>query len=254
MRYSDRKYKKGKPVGDTVDGIIHDKNPEYQIGQVGLEEEVEYDSDFDAKSNTQTLGETGLSFRGALAVLNIGHWITWTRQITEHKAGSNLFKYDVKGTKMSKHVTYYVLGLAALDQENEWWYDKAKKVIYYKPPAGKQPEQMQLSAKVFDYSLTMTNCSYVKVEGINFFAGTFQLDDSDHCEIREARLLYPSTHKFLLGVYKHFGTRPSGNNASAMESNVLSLIHNRGKGDFANKIFNSLIKYDLIQLNIISLI
>ena len=40
-----------------------------------------------------SLASTGKDFTGAYAVLNIGHWLTWTRPIIEHEAGSDNFHY-----------------------------------------------------------------------------------------------------------------------------------------------------------------
>jgi hypothetical protein len=44
--------------------------------------------------NQVTLAETGIDFTGAVAVLNLHHWLTWTRPITDHQAGRNWFRYE----------------------------------------------------------------------------------------------------------------------------------------------------------------
>ena len=223
MRSTDRKWnnRKGSSSSITKDGVIFDKNH----------------SDSHDGVNTQTLEETGVDFTGALAVLNIGHWLTWTRPILSHEAGSNQFTYDSKGTSMKKFLEYYILGLPALDRENEWWYDKASRIIYFKPPPGKHPSQLSLRGKVRDYNLKAQKCEHINFIGFMFFSTAFAINGCHDILIEDCRLLYPSTHKFMLGKLKWVGR--SGSEAG----NVMAYVYNNGRGPFNNIVRNCRIEY-----------
>ncbi|NQZ57131.1 MAG: DUF1565 domain-containing protein [Lentisphaeraceae bacterium] len=245
MRYTDRAFKRGKSLGKTTEGLIFDKNPHVNKGPVTAEQETVVDEKIITHKNNQTLAQTGKNFTGALAVLNIGHWITWTRPVKHHKAGTDFFTYDTKGTKMQRFVNYYLLGLQCLDRENEWWYDKDKKKIYYQPPAGLSPQKMKLSAKVRDYNLILTNSSHVKVKGIDFLGSTFTMQGCNNCRISDGRLTYPSTNKFLLGIFSHVQTRPVRRHRRNQNTlyNTMTTVYNRGSGNFRNVISNCIFEY-----------
>ncbi|WP_168433074.1 right-handed parallel beta-helix repeat-containing protein [Pontiella sulfatireligans] len=217
MRSTDRKWdnKLGRSESVTQPGIVFDRNHE------GF--------------GAQTLAETGKDFSGAIAVLNIGHWLTWARPVLEHKAGSNQFTYDPEGTRMLKFLEYCLYGLPALDHENEWWFDAKTKTLYFKPAPGQKPD---LRGKVRDFNLVARNCAHVQFIGIDFFATTFLLDECENMLIEDSQLLYPSTHKFVLGELGWFSNKPPADGGNAM-----TLIYNSGEGDCGNVVRNCSIEY-----------
>lgn len=101
MRFTDRKFVRGRPTGQTKDGLIYDRNPaslEAETDEQGAESLT-----VTAGVNPCTLAESGVDFSGAIAVLNLHHWLTWARPITDHEAGRNWFRYDSQGTEMEKY-------------------------------------------------------------------------------------------------------------------------------------------------------
>ena len=244
MRFTDREWVRGKPTGQTRDGLIHDRNP--QPGEADSAEEASVRLSIREGVNQTTLAKTGVDFSGAIAVLNLRHWLTWARPITDHKAGRNWFRYDSQGTQMERYVAYYILGLPALDRPNEWWYDAASETIYFRPPNDRDPREISVSAKVRDYSLRLIDCSHVVFQGVEFFASTFSMTDCDHVVIEDSRLTYPSTHKFMLGDFGWFDAsfdpdRPKKKRKSG--GNVMTRIVNHGEGPHGNVIRNCRIAY-----------
>ncbi len=241
MRFTDRKFKKGQFSGKTADGIICDRNPE--LHENGSDDEGVVELEISENINQTTLAETRIDFSGALAVLNIGHWLTWTRPITDHKAGRDWFKYDSSGTRMSKYVAYYILGLPALDRPNEWWYDAKSKTAYFRAPGDQHPNQLPISGKVRDFSLKLVDCSHLVFQGVEFFASTFSMNGCDHVVIEDGSLTYPSTHKFMLGEFgwcHETSSDPNKNSKHKYKSsaNVMTHIVNEGDGPFGNVVRN----------------
>jgi hypothetical protein len=241
MRFSDRTYKQGKPSGKTTDGLIRDRNPESHEGDSADEGAVQLRVRKDV--NQVTLAETGIDFSGAVAVLNLGHWLTWARPVTDHKAGRDWFRYDAAGTRMSRYVAYYMLGLPALDRPNEWWYDAQGKTVYLRAAGDRNPNRLPLSAKVRDFSLRLIDCSHLVFQGVEFFASTFSMNGCDHVVIEDGRLTYPSTHKFMLGDFSWFHETNSDaqevkKNRRKSGANVMTHIVNEGDGPFGNAVRN----------------
>lgn len=129
-----------------------------------------------------SLAETGKDFTGAVAVLNIGHWLTWARPITAHSAGSDHFSYDpgdIRQKDVHQFSAYHILGLEALDRPNEWWFDSKTKTVYTMPPNGVDPNKLPLRGRVRDYGMYLTNCTDVEILGIDFHgAGFFVLNNT----------------------------------------------------------------------------
>ena len=76
-----------------------------------------------------------------MAILNVGSWVTWVREVTEHEA--DRFKYnDNFGDNIhwrAKYNQYYLeASLALLDAPEEWFYDMESKTLYVIPPKGNE--------------------------------------------------------------------------------------------------------------------
>lgn len=75
---------------------------------------------------------------------------------------------------------YYLFGIkAALDSENEWWYDSVNQELFVQPPAGSASMQgIQVEAKRRFYGFDLSGTSYIQLEGINLFASSIKTDDA----------------------------------------------------------------------------
>lgn len=214
---------KNKWVGKTRFGLIYDdrfhrpETPGFREG----DSRYAVDSKVDFANQPESLAESGKNFTDCVAVLNIGHWRTWARRITEHKTGQHHFSYDTTGLpkeQVQHFSAYYVLGLAALDRPNEWWFDTTKKTIYYMPPPGEDPNAMELRGRVRDFGINFQNCSEIEIRGLHFHASGFWLKDCDDVSLRDCSFHYPATHRFFSGDFEYFAAYNPAKNRNVMPS------------------------------------
>ena len=207
--------RKGSWDGKTHIGIVYDDGFHKPAVPGFTEGDSRYvhDSSIGFEDQPPSLASTGIDFTGALAVLNLGHWMTYTQPIVSHAAGSDHFTYSTKliGHDQSalkhfkkRYASYHILGLPALDQSNEWWFDAKTRTAYYKPEAGVNPNTEDLQGRTVDFAVKLTACSFIHFENIDFFAGGFSLNQSNDSGFMTCRFDYPATHKFLLNAFQWF--------------------------------------------------
>lgn len=87
---------------------------------------------------------SGLNVTGAMAVLNIGSFNTFTAKVENHVPGSNSFTYNdtFDGIKFKPSSNQYFLEdkLEFLDIPGEWFFDKSTKTVHVKTSDGTSPE------------------------------------------------------------------------------------------------------------------
>ena len=95
-------------------------------------------------SGEKNLAGSGLNGTGAMAILNIGSFNTFTAIVKHHAPGQNFFTYpDTFGEikfKASQNQYFLEDKLEFLDQVGEWFYNKNSKTVYVKTLDGKSPE------------------------------------------------------------------------------------------------------------------
>ena len=203
MRSLNGGYKNGKPTGKSRLGLAYDEAFKSH-SKNGFNEG---DSRYSDVANTASLAESGIDFTGAIAVLNIGHWLTWARPITKHSAGADHFTYDPIGLNTKNlrvHSAYYLYGLAALDKENEWWYDKDTQMLYYKAADLADLKQKVFSSRKYDFMLDFHNVKNLSFENIAFFSAGYSIVKSENIRLENCQFDYPSTNKFILGNFNTF--------------------------------------------------
>lgn len=149
------------------------------------------------------LSSLPFSIEGALAILNIGSFRSYTRYVTSHQQGSNEFEFDLipDGAYRTKHHYYFLeKKLEFLDQENEWYYDPGTGDLYFWPPDNADPNDLNIHGKDQAYAFQIQNSSHVLLKGIHFFATTIKIDNSDYSTVDGCRFLYPSCYRRMLGV------------------------------------------------------
>ena len=134
------------------------------------------------------LAATGWDVTGATAILNVGHqFFTWTRSVEKHAAGSDELFYPKnlgksikpadetgKGLKFNDDRYYLVGKKELLDAPGEWFYDTAKKQLFFCSQDGKIPTKSIFEAKVRNFALTASEAYYLTVDGITFFGTAFK--------------------------------------------------------------------------------
>lgn len=97
----------------------------------------------DSGEKEKNLAGSGLDVTGAIAILNIGSFNTFTKVVKSHKRRQNFFMYDkVEDIKFkASHNQYFLEAkLEFLDNDGEWFYDKEAKTVYVKTMDRKSPK------------------------------------------------------------------------------------------------------------------
>ncbi|MBI3479031.1 MAG: DUF1565 domain-containing protein [Nitrosomonadales bacterium] len=98
---------------------------------------------------------------------------------------------------------YYLFGtLAALDAPGEWFYDKVAQVLYFRSPAGvnPNPNSLEIRVKHRQFAFDLSGRSNVTIQNIKLFASTINTDaSSTHNTISGITAIYPS-HYTTLGT------------------------------------------------------
>ena len=203
MRSIDGGFRKGKYTGKSRFGLVYDKD--FKTSKdAGF---WEGDSRYENITSLESLAESNIDFTDAYAVLNVGNWLTWTRKITEHKAGQAFFSYDTSRMTeqlLKSHGAYYIYGLVALDKVNEWWYDKDSKFLYYKPASKKSLNEQRFQLRDQDFALKFTKSQDISIKGIRFFATGFFSKMSDRISFEDCRFDYMSANKLAIGITNWF--------------------------------------------------
>jgi len=185
------------PNGNWDDGSIWDKSscmawPE----RVG--------SSFGKHSN-QELAQFDFSLKGAIIVVNAGSFKTYTSRVIQHEMGSTYLAYDSttvpKREGYAAHLHGYFLEgkLGLLDTDNEWFYDTQNSLLYYRPPAGQDPQTLDIRGKVRAYAFDIRDSAHLQLQGLQFFGTTFRFTESHHCVVENCHLLYPTYSRRMLG-------------------------------------------------------
>ena len=132
-------------------------------------------------NGTQNLAKSGLNVTGAMALLNIGSWETYTGRVDYHSTGSNTFSYSVRARPKNiafgpSNCRYYLEDkLEFLDSPTEWFYDVDTRELYLWTLKGDNPENHDVRGKVSTYAFQITgNSSYVTLSNLEFFATTIR--------------------------------------------------------------------------------
>jgi|GEM_PF-726020 len=246
MRSLDGGYHNQKPTGKSRLGIAYD-DAFKSSSKAGFNEG---DSRYTTITQKQSLAETQVDFTGAVAVLNIGHWRTWARHITEHEAGSDYFSYSTNGitvNELRKHTAYYIYGLPALDQVNEWWYDSKTNYLYYKPESTSALDSLILSSRKTDFMIELLRVKNIHFKNLNFFAAGYDIRYCENIIFENCRFDYPSANKYTLGHFDWF------NNYNNNTNNALSTFFRGRENKVINCIYsrsNAPIIFDSEQMSI----
>ncbi|MBT7702434.1 MAG: right-handed parallel beta-helix repeat-containing protein, partial [Verrucomicrobia bacterium] len=214
MRSADGGYDKRKKAyfGRCGDGLIADAS--FTSSGKGGGFFREGDSRYKVEGKQETLAECGKDFTGAVAMLNVGHWLSYARPITRHGAGADTFEYEPEEKMLQlRYFAWYVRGLAALDRPNEWWFDHTTRTVYYMPEQGGDPNTLPLEGRVRDLVVELENCANLRFENLTCFSGAFSLKDCREITFEGCRFLFAATHKIPLGdfsLFKHSNHDDSG--------------------------------------------
>ena len=158
-----------------------------------------------------SLSKTQIDMTGAMAILNIGSFVTFVAKVKSHKAGMNKFTYNDTFGKYSfkpKNSIYFLEDkLELLDSAEEWFYDKTSKMLYMWTPEGLNPAKYkEIRGKVQSYAFQIKNSSHLVLKNLKLFATTISATNDaktntivDNLRFDSLQLEYPSYSKRMLG-------------------------------------------------------
>lgn len=147
------------------------------------------------------LNESGIDPVGAIAILNVGSFKTYSRTVQTYDASSSTFTYEEVPTWRDKHHNYFLEGKKELiDVPNEWWFDPVEQTIYMMFDEGVNPNELDIRVKTQAYAFDISNSNNVTLENLEFFSTTYKIYDCDGCSVKNTQLMYPSTSKRSLGI------------------------------------------------------
>jgi hypothetical protein len=159
------------------------------------------------------LRKIGFDLTGAVAVLNVANYDTYSFPVTAHDVPKGTFRFRIPeqsgiyhrpmvkdGKPVYRFHKYFFEGKRELlDAPGEWHYDKASKTLYYHTPKGKTPAGMDIRGKVLTYALEIRDCRHVTVRGLDFFGATMKAIANQDLTVEDVDFLYPSYSKRVLG-------------------------------------------------------
>ncbi|MBL7111936.1 MAG: hypothetical protein ISS19_08350, partial [Bacteroidales bacterium] len=152
----------------------------------------------DAPHDNVSLAGSGIDATGAMAILNVGSWKTYSREVITHEKDTNIFTYTpVPGYKTKQHYYYLEGTLELLDAPGEWVYDKTSGELYAWMP-GSQPPDTSLRAKVQSWCISAERSEHIKISGIQFFATTFLFHNCYNITVEDCTMKFPSCSRRML--------------------------------------------------------
>jgi hypothetical protein len=166
------------------------------------------------------LAASGLNMTGAMAVLNVGSFNTFVKEVISHTPNEANFTYvdDFLNINFKAcHNQYYLdSSLELLDYPGEWHYDMAnesKRLSFIPPNNESCPEPGAVKGRVIDYAITITNSTNIFLANMDFFASNLmaegtkkKTDEVSDITLDSLNFNYPSSSKRMLkdhSVPKH---------------------------------------------------
>ncbi len=193
------------PNANFRDGSIWDKENHWAHGLIDDDENAYQNGTMiDKPHGNISLADIGFNIQGATAILNVGSFKTYTKEVLSHNGNS--FTYEPVDLWKTKHHDYFLeRKLEFLDSEGEWFYDPDSSKLYFWPIDNVDPNTLNIRGKVQSYAFDINNSDYIEIRDLEFFGTTFKFNNSDNSIVDHCNLVYPSCYKRMLGF---IGTQP----------------------------------------------
>ena len=188
------------PNANFSDGSIWDKENHWAHGLID-DDEYAYENGtmIDKPNGDISLENIGFNIEGATAILNVGSFKTYTREVLTHNG--NMFTYEPVDLWKTKHHDYYLeRKIEFLDSAGEWFYDSDSSKVYFWPLNNSDPNTLSIRGKTQSYAFKINNSDYVELRNLEFFGTTFKFDNCDFSVVDYCNLFYPSCYKRMLGI------------------------------------------------------
>merc|ERR1711872_561090 len=172
------------------------------------------------------LADSGVDVKGAMAILNIGAWETFVRQVLEYDGKSEFTYDDTFGDILFKHPQYYLEAkLEFLDSPEEWFYEKSTKTLSLILPAKHKeaghcpnPKKQNLRGRTIDYAFEIESSSYITLANMSFFASNVLAEHHvNNIKLESLDFKFPSSsHRVLQSDVKPANTKLIGDSCSVV--------------------------------------
>lgn len=158
-------------------------------------------------SNFATMGSNDLQgfSDSALVGLPNDHWnggFVWAqtsdftmeaRRIADFNGATGRITLDSPFNRDPRSGDRYLIydHLNALDAPGEWYFDEAANKVYLWAPAGGDPDNYLVEAKVRDEGFDLNGNDYITISGIDFRGGDLEMTQSNHVVLEGARVVAP---------------------------------------------------------------
>ena len=144
---------------------------------------------------------SGIDPTGAIAILNVASFQTWSRTVNSYDSANATFTYDEVPKWKTKHHNYFLEGMRELiDVSGEWWFSNNDDKLHMMFPNGTNPDTLDIRVKTQAFAFNVTASENITLQGLEFFATTFRTQDCNACAVLDSDLMYPSTSKRGLGI------------------------------------------------------
>jgi hypothetical protein len=144
---------------------------------------------------------------------------SYSSTITGSDKGSITF--EAMGAAAAGGNSYYITGnLQELDSPGEWYYDSSTARLYLWAQGGINPGTVTVEAKKRSYAFDLSSRSYINISGINIFAASINMSESNYCKISNMTANYISHDTDLTKQY-NTGIFMSGSNNELRNSTLL---------------------------------
>lgn len=154
---------------------------------------------------TRKLSLAGVDFTGAIAIMNIGSWLSFAEKVENHGMGSSDFTYTPHFSENAFHhkITngryFFEASLACLDVANEWFFNPGTKELYLYADDGLDPSGREIRGKTVTYAMEFNEARYLEIRNIDFFGCTVKLELTRYSSLENCNFLYASYSKRMLG-------------------------------------------------------
>jgi len=154
---------------------------------------------------TKNLAGTGKDFTGAIAIMNIGSWLSFAEKVDAHGAGNSDFTYIPHFPENQYHLKithgryFFEAAMACLDAANEWYFNPDTRELFLYPDNGLDPTGRIIRGKTVTYALEFNQARYLEIRDIDFFGCTVKMEYTHHASLVNCNFLYPSYSRRMLG-------------------------------------------------------
>ncbi len=143
-------------------------------------------------------------------------WTAWKRSITSSSSGRVNFNFTTGGSEVWVRTAhppadlgdFFLEGVkAALDYENEWYYDNPTKTLFVQLPGGGAPEDGKVHMRRRLETINLKDKKYIEIRNLAVYGGNINMEDSSTWQVNGNNR---TTNNIIYGVSAFYGNHTQG--------------------------------------------